>query len=91
MLSQRLTITNELGLHARAAAQLVKGIVGFESCIHLKRLDLETIVDAKSILAVLTLAAVKGTEVEVTAEGIDESDAMSAIMILFANGFGENK
>ena len=91
MLSERLTITNELGLHARAAAQLVKGIAGFQSAVFLKRLDLDKIVDAKSILAVLTLAAVKGTEVEITAEGIDESDAMSAIMILFANGFGENK
>ena len=91
MLSERLTITNELGLHARAAAHLVKGINGFKSSVFLKRLDLDKIVDAKSILAVLTLAAVKGTEVEVTTEGVDESDAMSAIMLLFTNGFGENK
>ena len=91
MLSERLTITNELGLHARAAAQLVKGIARFESCIFLKRLDLDKVVDAKSILAILTLAAVKGTEVEVTAEGTDEFDAMTAITILFANGFGEDR
>ena len=91
MLSERLVITNDLGLHARAAAQLVKGIAGFESSVSLKRLDIDRIVDAKSILAVLTLAAVKGTEVEVTTEGADESDAMSAVMILFANGFGEHR
>ena len=91
MLSERLTITNELGLHARAAAQLVKGIAGFKSSVFLKRPGTDKTVDAKSILSVLTLAAVKGTEVEVTTEGIDESAAMSAITILFANGFGENK
>jgi phosphotransferase system HPr (HPr) family protein len=90
MLSERLTITNELGLHARAAAQLVKRVSGFESRIFLKRPDLDKVVDAKSILAVLTLAAVKGTEVEVMTEGKDEFDAMSAITVLFANGFGEN-
>ena len=91
MLSERLTVTNDLGLHARAAAQLVKGVAGFESSVFLKRQDMNKIVDAKSILSVLTLAAVKGTEVEVTIEGADESDAMSAVMVLFANGFGENK
>jgi len=91
MLSERLTVTNELGLHARAAAQLVKGVSGFQSAVFLKRSDLDKIVDAKSILSVLTLAAVKGTEVEVTIEGADESDAMSAVMSLFASGFGEKK
>ena len=91
MLSERLTVTNELGLHARAAAQLVKGVSGFQSVVFLKRSDLDKIVDAKSILSVLTLAAVKGTEVEVTIEGADESDAMSAVMSLFASGFGEKK
>ena len=91
MLSERLTVTNELGLHARAAAQLVRGISGFQSSVFLKRPDTDKIVDAKSILSVLTLAAVKGTEVEVTIEGADESDAMSAVMSLFASGFGEKK
>ena len=91
MLNAQLTVTNELGLHARAAAQLVKGVSGFKSRVFLRRADLDKTVDAKSILAVLTLAAVKGTVVEVTAEGADESDAMSAVSFLFESGFGENK
>lgn len=91
MLSARLTVTNELGLHARAAAQLVKGVCEFQSRVFLKRIDLDKTVDAKSILSILTLAAVKGTEVEIITEGSDESEAMSAINVLFESGFGENK
>jgi len=82
-------VTNTLGLHARAAAQLVKGVTPFQSRVVLKRLDGERSADAKSILAVLTLAAVKGTEIEVTAEGADESDALLAVSKLFEAGFGE--
>ena len=90
MRSARLTVINELGLHARAAAQLVKGISGFQSRVALKRVDAEKIVDARSILAVLTLAAVKGTVVEVTVDGMDETDAIAAVSGLFESGFGEN-
>jgi len=90
MLSARLTITNALGLHARAAAQLVRGVTPFQSRVLLRRLDGEKSADARSILAVLTLAAVKGTEIEVITDGIDESAALSAVEELFKAGFGEN-
>jgi phosphotransferase system HPr (HPr) family protein len=53
-------------------------------------LDGEKSADARSILAVLTLAAVKGTEIEVITDGIDESAALSAVEELFKAGFGEN-
>ena len=91
MRSAVLTITNELGLHARAAAQLVKRLSGYHSRITIKRIDIDRSVDAKSILAVLTLAAAKGTIVEIIAEGEDESDVVSTVSELFAKGFGESK
>lgn len=90
MLSARLTITNALGLHARAAAQLVKGVSPFQSRVVLRRVDADKSADARSILSVLTLAAVKGTEIEITAEGVDEADALLAVRNLFQAGFGEN-
>ena len=89
MLSGRVKVRNELGLHARAAAQLVKVASGFRSKITLTRPDLNIIADAKSILSLLTLSASKGTDIELDVHGEDETEAFSAIQTLFANGFGE--
>jgi phosphotransferase system HPr (HPr) family protein len=89
MLETRLKVTNPLGLHARAAAQLVRLAGKFRSRIILTRTDNNTSADAKSILSVLTLAATRGTELEIKIEGDDEADAMKAIEELFAAGFGE--
>ena len=90
MRSAILTITNDLGLHARAAAQLVQRVSGYHSRVTLKRIDIDRSVDARSILAVLTLAAAKGTIVEIIAEGEDEVDVVSTVSELFGDGFGEN-
>jgi phosphocarrier protein len=90
MLNARLIVVNELGLHARAAASLVKGISSFKSRITLTRTDTSRSADAKSILSVLTLAATKGTVLEIVVEGPDESDAFVAIQSAFESGFGEN-
>ena len=84
-----MTIQNELGLHARASAQLVRLSCGFESNITLKRCDTGASVDAKSILSLLGLAAGFGTEIEVIVDGADERKAMNAIMKLVQTGFGE--
>lgn len=89
MLEQRVKIINPLGLHARAAAQLVKLAGGFKSRILLKRLDASVIADAKSILNILTLAAPRGTELDVEVDGVDESAALEAVTAIFARGFGE--
>lgn len=89
MLETRLKVTNPLGLHARAAAQLVRLAGKFRSRIILRRTDNKASADAKSILSVLTLAASRGTELEIKIEGEDEADAMEAIEELFAVGFGE--
>ena len=93
MIERTLLINARLGLHARAAAKLVRVASGFQSQIQLRRLDgsggANVCADAKSILSVLMLAASCGTELHATAEGIDEEAAMHAVAQLFAAGFGE--
>lgn len=93
MVERKLLIKARLGLHARAAAKLVRVASGFQSQLRLRRADgpggAEVSADAKSILSVLMLAASRGTELYASAEGIDEEAAMNAIARLFADGFGE--
>ena len=81
-------VINKLGLHARAAATLVKETNRFESEVFLVRDGNE--VNGKSIMGVLTLAAAQGTTVEVRCEGIDAVEALAAIEAVFARGFGED-
>ena len=89
MIENTVKIVNQLGLHARAAAQLVRLAGKFKSRINLVRNDNGVMADAKSILSVLTLAAAKGTELQLIIEGIDEIETSEAIIEIFANGFGE--
>ena len=90
MVKSEVKIINGLGLHARAAAQLVRLAEKFESTIKLKRSDNSgKSADAKSILSILTLAAAKGTVLVVEVDGEDEQKALAAIEEIFANGFGE--
>ena len=89
MLEASFTVLNPLGLHARAAAQLVRLASGFKSKILLSRPDTNAFADAKSILSVLTLAASMGTVLFVRVEGEDERDALEAVDRLFGEGFGE--
>lgn len=89
MLEAKVKIVNQLGLHARAAAQLVRLASGFQSRILLKRADASVVADAKSILTVLTLAASKGTELIIEVEGADEKNALQAVEDIFRKGFGE--
>jgi phosphocarrier protein HPr len=90
MLNAQFTVTNDLGVHARAAANLVKCVAPFKSSIVLKRVDISRSADAKSILSVLTLAATKGTILEIVVDGPDENDALTALQTCFGRGFGEN-
>ena len=89
MIESRVNITNRLGLHARAAACLVRTAGRFTSVIRLERCDGAASADAKSILSVLMLAASRGTELRVSTDGSDEVEANSAVLALFASGFGE--
>ena len=90
MLESKLLVVNRLGLHARAAAQLVRLAAKFSSTITLFRADRNVFANGKSILSVLALAAAKGTELATAIEGDDEEAALSEIQTLFANGFGES-
>jgi phosphotransferase system HPr (HPr) family protein len=91
MIEERVVVINRLGLHARAAALLVRTASCFQSVVRLERIDGTASADAKSILSVLMLAAARGTELRATAAGLDERDAMNALSRLFADGFGENE
>jgi phosphocarrier protein HPr len=89
MVERTLTVRARLGLHARAAAKLVRVASGFDSSVELKRVDSGVRADAKSILSVLMLAASRGTSLQASVDGSDEEAAMAAIDELFAQGFGE--
>lgn len=84
---RNFVIRNRLGLHARAAAVLVALTSRFSSSIMIKKDSFE--IDGKSILGVLSLAAVCGTEVAVTVEGEDSELAMEEVSRLIESGFGE--
>ncbi len=89
MLEGTVKVINPLGLHARAAAQLVRLAGRFKSRITIKRLDNSAFANAKSMLSVLTLAASMNTVLEIEVSGADENAAFEAIAGLFGNGFGE--
>lgn len=91
MAERTLMVTSRLGLHARAAANLVRVAGRFHSSLTLRRLDGNVEADAKSILSILTLAASPGTELKVVATGVDEQEALDAIVGLFSRGFDETE
>ena len=87
MTSQSVMVTNQLGLHARAAARFVHVATRFAAHIKVAR-DGKTM-DGKSIMGILLLAAARGTTITISAEGQDEADAVSALVQLVESGFGE--
>ena len=91
MVARGVRVVNRLGLHARAAARLVRTASAFRSSIRLERADRSASADAKSILSVLMLAASRGTELRVEAEGEDEDAALDAVCGLIEKGFGEEE
>lgn len=91
MVECRVTIVNRLGLHARAAAKLVRVAGAFRANITLVRADRGAVADAKSILSVLMLAAARGVELLIKAEGPDEEAALDSLCRLVGGGFGEGE
>lgn len=89
MQSTQVDIINKLGLHARAAAKLVKLASSFSSSIELERDGRK--VNAKSIMGVMMLAASQGTQLQLHVEGDDEQAATDAIGELVANRFDEEE
>lgn len=89
MIRQTMQVENRLGLHARAAAKLVRIASRFDSRISLSREGAAREVDAKSILGILMLAASQGARLILSIDGIDELEAEKEIRRLFKNKFGE--
>lgn len=87
MIQTQLTIINKLGLHARAAAKFVGCTSSFSSSIQAGK-DGE-LVDAKSIMSVMMLAAGKGTILDLKIQGSDEEAALTALKTLIENRFDE--
>jgi len=83
----QVTIINKLGLHARAAAKFVGCASAFSSRIQAGRDG--KLVDGKSIMSVMMLAAGKGTVLDLHIEGKDEEDALAALQALIDNRFDE--
>ena len=87
MTSRTVTVSNSLGLHARAAARFVHLASRFESHIRVGR-DAK-VMDGKSIMGILLLAAARGTAIMISADGTDEAAAVDALVQLVESGFGE--
>jgi len=89
MIKQSITISNKLGLHARASAKLTKLAGSFQSDVFMTRNDRR--VNAKSIMGVMMLAAGVGSVVELEVTGADEQPAMDALLALINDKFGEGQ
>ena len=88
MTSQAVTVVNQLGMHARAAAKFVHLATRYEAKVKVARDRRE--MDGKSIMGILLLAAACGSTITISAEGADERDAVSALVALVESGFGED-
>ncbi len=87
-----LTIQAAEGLHARPADLFVRTAGKFESDIQVRNLTTASaFTNAKSILSVLTLGVVQGHDIEVTAEGVDEKNALDKIRWIVENDFPEER
>ena len=87
MTRRDVTVVNQLGLHARAAARFVHLATRFDSHIRVGRNS--KVMDGKSIMGILLLAAARGTTLTLMAEGPDEVAAIDALVQLVESGFGE--
>jgi phosphocarrier protein HPr len=89
MIEEKVTIVNRLGLHARAAAKFVKLANRFGSSVKIEKDGV--FIDGKSILGILTLAAVQGSKIVLKISGKDEKSALKALVALIKNRFDEEE
>jgi len=87
MVTRSVEVTNALGLHARAAARFVHLATRFSSHIRVSRDS--KVMDGKSIMGILLLAAARGTRLTISADGPDETTAVNSLVELVESGFGE--
>ena len=88
MTSEAVTVVNQLGMHARAAAKFVHLATRYEAKVRVARDRRE--IDGKSIMGILLLAAARGSTITISADGSDERDAVNALVALVQSGFGED-
>jgi phosphocarrier protein HPr len=88
VVSRVVSISNPLGMHARAAARFVHAATGFRSQVRVSRGTRTT--DGKSIMGILLLAAARGTALTITTDGPDEREALDALCALIETGLGED-
>lgn len=89
MLEETVTIINKLGLHARAAGKLIETTSRFSCDITIEKDGRN--VDGKSIMAMMMLAASKGTEIKIKTNGEDEAEALKSVIELINNRFDEDE
>ena len=89
MIKKRVTIINKLGLHARAAVKFVNLANRFASSVRIEKDGNE--IDGKSILGILTLAAVQGSDIGLIISGKDEQAALEALVSLIKDRFNEEE
>jgi phosphocarrier protein HPr len=89
MIKTTVTISNKLGLHARASAKLTKLASAYPCEVFMSRNGRR--INAKSIMGVMMLAAGLGAEVEVETDGPQEQEAMDALLALIHDKFGEGE
>ena len=87
MYTREITVKNEVGLHARPATYFIQKANEFKSGIWVEKEERR--VNAKSLLGVLSLGIVKGTNIALIADGSDEKEAVDALVSLIQNNFGE--
>jgi len=88
--SVKVSIVNRLGLHARPAMCFVDAATPFKSYVTVRRAGSDSPVDGKSIMQMMMLAATKGTELEIVAEGEDAQAACDTLAKLVSDGFDED-
>jgi phosphocarrier protein HPr len=86
--NRTVTVVNQLGMHARAAAKFVHLASKYASDVRVARHGRE--MDGKSIMGILLLAAARGSTITISANGADELDAVAALAGLVDSGFGED-
>ena len=88
MTSEDVTVVNQLGMHARAAAKFVHLATRYTARVKVARDQRE--IDGKSIMGILLLAAARGSTITISAEGQDERAAVHALVALVQSGFGDD-
>ena len=87
MTERKVVVLNKMGLHARPSSKLVQKAAAFKSDVHIRREN--QVVNGKSIMGVMMLAAAQGTELTLSANGVDEEQTLAELVELFEKKFAE--